>query len=111
MHTLFVCLNKCICTEQTNKCYTDPVKKRKMDAQQIIRTSKNSYYIQPQLPKHAKGVKCPASLLAMPELECCQLPGIVHRSLKHEVMVVDEWHDNGPQDLVTVSLCIQNSNN
>lgn len=47
----------------------------------------------------------------MPELECCQLPGIVHRSLKHEVMVVDEWHDKGPQDLVTVSLCIQNSNN
>lgn len=51
------------------------------------------------------------SLLAMPELECCQLPGIVHRSLKHEVMVVDEWHDNRPQDLVTVSLCIENSNN
>ena len=27
--------------------------------------------------------------------------------LKHEVMAADEWHDNGPQDLVTVSLCIQ----
>ena len=27
--------------------------------------------------------------------------------LKHEVMVGDEWHDIGPQDLVTVSLCIQ----
>ena len=27
--------------------------------------------------------------------------------LKHEVMVEDEWHDNGPQDLATVSLCIQ----
>ncbi len=27
--------------------------------------------------------------------------------LQHEVMVVDEWHNNGPQDLVTVSLCIQ----
>jgi hypothetical protein len=27
--------------------------------------------------------------------------------LKHKVMVADEWHDNGPQDLVTVSLCIQ----
>jgi hypothetical protein len=27
--------------------------------------------------------------------------------LKHEVMEVDEWHDNGPQDLLTVSLCIQ----
>jgi hypothetical protein len=27
--------------------------------------------------------------------------------LKHEVMAADEWHDNGPQDLVTVSLSIQ----
>jgi hypothetical protein len=27
--------------------------------------------------------------------------------LKHEVMAADEWHDNGPQDLITVSLCIQ----
>ena len=27
--------------------------------------------------------------------------------LKHEVMAAEEWHDNGPQDLVTVSLCIQ----
>ena len=27
--------------------------------------------------------------------------------LKHEVMVADEWHNNGPQDLVTVSLFIQ----
>ena len=27
--------------------------------------------------------------------------------LKHEVMAADEWHDNGPQELVTVSLCIQ----
>ena len=24
-------------------------------------------------------------------------------TLKHEVMAADEWHDNGPQDLVTVS--------
>ncbi len=29
--------------------------------------------------------------------------------LQHEVMVVDEWHNNGPQDLCTVSLCIQNA--
>jgi hypothetical protein len=28
-------------------------------------------------------------------------------SLKHEVMAANEWHRNGPQDLVTVSLCIQ----
>jgi hypothetical protein len=27
--------------------------------------------------------------------------------LKHEVMAVDEWHDNGPQVLVMVSPCIQ----
>ena len=27
--------------------------------------------------------------------------------LKHEVMEVDEWHDNEPQDIVTVLLCIQ----
>jgi hypothetical protein len=27
--------------------------------------------------------------------------------LKHEVMATDEWHDNGPQDLVMVFLCIQ----
>ncbi len=27
------------------------------------------------------------------------------------LMVVDEWHNNGPQDLITVSLCIQNAIN
>ena len=26
---------------------------------------------------------------------------------KHEVMATDEWYDNGLQDLVTLSLCIQ----
>ncbi len=31
--------------------------------------------------------------------------------LQHEVMVVDEWHNNGPQDLIMVSLCIQNDFN
>ncbi len=31
--------------------------------------------------------------------------------LQHEVIVVDEWHNNGPQDLVTVSLCIKNTIN
>ncbi len=31
--------------------------------------------------------------------------------LQHEVMVGDEWHNNGPQDLFTVSLCIQNAIN
>ena len=27
--------------------------------------------------------------------------------LKHEAMAADEWHDNCPRGLVTVSLCIQ----
>ena len=27
--------------------------------------------------------------------------------LKHEVKPADEWYNNGPQDLITVSLCIQ----
>ena len=27
--------------------------------------------------------------------------------LKHEVMAADAWYDNGPQDLATLSLCIQ----
>ncbi len=27
------------------------------------------------------------------------------------MMVVDEWHNNGPQDLITTSLCIQNAIN
>ncbi len=31
--------------------------------------------------------------------------------LQHEVMVVDEWHNNVPRDHVTVSLCIQNAIN
>ncbi len=31
--------------------------------------------------------------------------------LQHEVMIVDEWHNNGPQYLVTVSLWIQNAIN
>ncbi len=31
--------------------------------------------------------------------------------LQHEVMVGDEWHNNGPQDLIMVSLCIQNGIN
>jgi hypothetical protein len=27
--------------------------------------------------------------------------------LKHEVMAADQWHDNGPQDLITAYLCVQ----
>ncbi len=40
---------------------------------------------------------------------CSMGPCII--MLQHEVMVVDEWHNNGPQDLVTVSVCIQNAIN
>ncbi len=46
--------------------------------------------------------------------ELCTDPcnmGLCIIMLQHEVMVVDEWHNNGPQDLVKVSLCIQNAIN
>jgi hypothetical protein len=36
---------------------------------------------------------------------CDMGPSII--MLKHEMMAADEWQDNGPHDLVTVSLCIQ----
>ena len=42
--------------------------------------------------------------------ELCSDPGdmvLCIIMLKHEVMAADEWHDSGPQDLITVSLCIQ----
>jgi hypothetical protein len=53
---------------------------------------------------------------AIEELGHFQHPGIVTDPcdmvlciimLKHEVMVENEWHNNGLQDLVTVSLYIQ----
>ncbi len=46
--------------------------------------------------------------------ELCTDPcnmGLCVIMLQHEVMVVDKWHNNGPQDLITVSLCIQNAIN
>ena len=42
--------------------------------------------------------------------ELCTDPcdmGLCIIMLKHERMAVDEWHDNGPQELVMVFLCIQ----
>ncbi len=77
-------------------------------------------YADPEHPKHAQWVTCLVSMLAMQELGCFQLqelctdpcnmgPCII--MLQHEVMVVDEWHNNGSQDLVTLSLCIQNAIN
>ncbi len=65
-------------------------------------------------------VTCPVSMLATQELgrfsfqELCTDPcnmGLCIIMLQHEMMVVDEWHNNGPQILVTVSLCIQNAIN
>ena len=65
-------------------------------------------------PKHAQWVTCLVILQAVEELGHFQLSRIVCRSLQHgaihyhaEMMEADEWHDNGPQDLVMVSLCIQ----
>ncbi len=46
--------------------------------------------------------------------ELCTDPcnmGLCIIMLQHEVMVVHEWQNNGPLDLVTVSLCIQNGIN
>jgi len=40
-------------------------------------------YADPEDPKHAQWVTCPMSMLAMQELGCFQLPGIVYRSLQH----------------------------
>ncbi len=77
-------------------------------------------YADPEHPKHAQWVTCLVSMLAMQELGCFQLQelctdpcnmGLCIIMLQHEVMVVDEWHNNGPQDLVTVSLCIQHAIN
>lgn len=64
--------------------------------------------------KHAQRVTCLVSILAMQELGFFQLPGIVYRSLQHggcaisggNMSAVDEWHNNGPHDLIMVSLCI-----
>ncbi len=40
-------------------------------------------YADPEHPKHAQWVTCPVSMVAMQELGCFQLPGIVYRSLQH----------------------------
>ncbi len=39
--------------------------------------------LDPEHPKHAQWVTYPVSMLAMQELGCFQLPGIVYRSLQH----------------------------
>ncbi len=65
----------------------------------------------PEHPKHAQWVTCPVSMLAknwdvFSFQELCTYPCNVGPCIiiqQHEVMVVDEWHYNGPQDLVTIS--------
>jgi hypothetical protein len=69
-------------------------------------------HVNPEHPKHAQWVTCRVSMQAMEELGHFQLPdpsdmGLCIIMLEYEVMAEDEWHYNEPQDLVTVSLCIQ----
>uniref|UniRef100_A0A8C5DLS6 S1 motif domain-containing protein n=1 Tax=Gouania willdenowi TaxID=441366 RepID=A0A8C5DLS6_GOUWI len=59
-------------------------------------------------PVKAKSGETSAEKLRF-QLPCNMGPCII--MLQHEVMVADECHNNGPQDLVTVSLCIQNAIN
>ena len=66
-------------------------------------------HVDPEHPKHAQWVTCLAIMQAMEELGhfpyCVQI--LATWGLKHEAMMADERHDNGPQDLITVSLCFQ----
>jgi hypothetical protein len=69
-------------------------------------------HVDPEHPKHAQCVTCLLSMhwdiFCFQELctdPCNMSLWII--MLKHEVMVADEWLDNWPQDLVTVSLHIQ----
>ncbi len=56
------------------------------------------------------GVLWLSGVMGIVSLNPCNMgPCII--MLQHEVMFVDEWHNNGPQDLITVSLCIQNDIN
>ncbi len=60
-------------------------------------------YADPEHPKHAQWVTCPVSMLAMQELGCFQLPGIVYRSLQHGAV---HYHAEHEMRLATsVALC------
>jgi hypothetical protein len=64
-------------------------------------------HIDPEHPKHAQWVTC---LVGMQAMELCADPCNMRLCiimLKHEGMAADESQDNGPQDLITVSMCIQ----
>ena len=70
-----------------------------------------SYTSIPEHPKHAQWVTCLVSMQAMENWDIfsfqelstdpCNM-GLFIIMLKNEVM--DEWHNNGPQDLITISL-------
>lgn len=62
-------------------------------------------------PRHAQQVTCLVSMQTMQELGHLQFSGIVCSFLHYRAMLVDEWYNDGPQDLVTESLCIQISIN
>ena len=73
-------------------------------------------HVDPEHPKHAQWVACLVSMQAMEELghfsfqnlctdSCDMGPCII--MLKHDMMAADECQDNGPQNLVIVSMCIQ----
>ncbi len=71
----------------------------------------------PEHPEHAQWVTCLMNMQAMRELgrfqELCTDPcnvGSCIIMLQHEVMVADKY-DNGPQNLFTVSLCVQTAIN
>ncbi len=49
----------------------------------IVRNCNAVVYTDPEHHKHAQWVTCGLSMLAMEELGCFQLPGIVYRSLQH----------------------------
>ena len=64
-------------------------------------------------PKYALWVTCLVTILVTQELGNFQLPrnmyrslqhGAVHYLVKHEVIFMDVWPNNGPQHLITVSV-------
>ncbi len=79
-------------------------------------------YADPEHSKHAQWVTCPVSMLAMQELgffsasrNCVQILATWGRALsmlQHEVIVVIEWHNNGPKGSSSRYHCgIQNAIN
>lgn len=73
----------------------------------LARTGTRCLY--PKHPKHSQWwVTCPVSTLAMRQLECFSLPGIVHRSLQHGAVHYHAvtWGEWMVQRCASGSLCI-----